>query len=348
MTNPPRVSVVINNYNYGRFLASAIDSVLAQSYSNVELVVVDDGSTDDSAAVLARYDGQCTVVHQDRGGQGAAYNAGFVASTGDIVLFLDADDELAADAVAAVVDAWTPPVAKVQFAMDIVDGDGRPTGQRMPNLPFATGSVMPLLRWYGYYPAPPGSGNAYARPVLEKLLPMDAARWRKGADGYTIALAALYGDVVSLDRSLGRYRVHGDNQSEAGTIDLGLLRRRMDNDLTREQELKKHAAAQSRPIDAPLALNIPQHCKTRLISLRLDPGSHPYRQDRVGRMALAGIRASWRFPHSRLRKRVLATAGFLALTIMPKRWIAGALVPLFRSETRWDHLSGWLHRRPST
>jgi glycosyltransferase involved in cell wall biosynthesis len=86
------VSAVIPNYNYGALLAGAIDSVLSQTYSPVECIVVDDGSTDDTGAVLASYDGRIRIIRQDRRGPAAARNAGIRAARGEYIALLDADD----------------------------------------------------------------------------------------------------------------------------------------------------------------------------------------------------------------------------------------------------------------
>ena len=87
------VSVVIPNYNYGRYLAETIDSVLAQTYPNIEIVVVDDGSTDASLEILARYEKNgIKVVRQKNSGVGAARNNGARNSSGDLIAFLDSDD----------------------------------------------------------------------------------------------------------------------------------------------------------------------------------------------------------------------------------------------------------------
>ncbi|MGG6270692.1 glycosyltransferase family 2 protein [Leptolyngbya sp. AN03gr2] len=92
MKNNPLVSIIIPNYNYGRFLSEAIDSALHQSYSNVEVVVVDDGSTDHSREIIANYGDRIVAVLKQNGGQASSFNAGFAASQGDIVCFVDADD----------------------------------------------------------------------------------------------------------------------------------------------------------------------------------------------------------------------------------------------------------------
>ena len=89
MNKMPLVSIIINNYNYGRFLAAAIDSALTQSYAQTEVIVVDDGSTDDSHAILASYGARITPVLTANGGQASAFNAGFARGRGDIVIGQD-------------------------------------------------------------------------------------------------------------------------------------------------------------------------------------------------------------------------------------------------------------------
>jgi glycosyltransferase involved in cell wall biosynthesis len=89
----PLVSILINNYNYGWVLRSAIESALAQSYRNFEVVVVDDGSTDDSAEVIRSFGSKIRSVFQPNQGQASAFNRGFRESRGEIICLLDADDE---------------------------------------------------------------------------------------------------------------------------------------------------------------------------------------------------------------------------------------------------------------
>jgi glycosyltransferase involved in cell wall biosynthesis len=98
----PLVSVVIPCHNYDRFLAAAIESALGQSYSEMEVIVVDDGSTDDTAAVAAGYPAVRYVWQANRG-QGEASNRGLKEATGEFVLFLDADDVLEARAIEGLV-----------------------------------------------------------------------------------------------------------------------------------------------------------------------------------------------------------------------------------------------------
>ncbi|MBU1995244.1 glycosyltransferase family 2 protein, partial [bacterium] len=90
-----KVSVAINNYNYGKFIVECIESVLHQTYQNIEIIVVDDGSTDDSLEILAsRYKNnpRIQIVSKKNAGQLSAFNEALKHITGEIVFFLDADD----------------------------------------------------------------------------------------------------------------------------------------------------------------------------------------------------------------------------------------------------------------
>lgn len=90
----PKVSVIIPAYNAARYLPTAIDSVLAQTCQDYELILVDDGSTDDTRAVAAHYGVRVNYVHQANQGVGAARNAGLDQARGDYLVFQDADDVL--------------------------------------------------------------------------------------------------------------------------------------------------------------------------------------------------------------------------------------------------------------
>ncbi|MBN1874039.1 MAG: glycosyltransferase family 2 protein, partial [Anaerolineae bacterium] len=106
MVDTPLVSILINNYNYAEFLSAAIDSGLAQTYPNVEVVVVDDGSTDNSREVIAGYKNRIIAVLKENGGQASAFNAGVAASRGDIVCFLDSDDIFLPEKITEIVTAF--------------------------------------------------------------------------------------------------------------------------------------------------------------------------------------------------------------------------------------------------
>ncbi|MBI3494357.1 MAG: glycosyltransferase [Acidobacteria bacterium] len=116
------MTVVVPNYNCGRFLANAIDSVLRQTYAPFEIVVVDDGSTDDSLDVVKQYGDRVRVITQMNQGVSAARNAGIRASRGALVAFLDADDLWHPDKLAKQVPLFeNPAVGLVYCAVEYVD-----------------------------------------------------------------------------------------------------------------------------------------------------------------------------------------------------------------------------------
>jgi glycosyltransferase involved in cell wall biosynthesis len=136
MTPPPAsvsgVSVVIPAHNAARFVGAALDSVLAQTLPAAEVIVVDDGSTDDTAAVVEQYSGRVHYVRQPRAGANAARNAGIRLARGKYVALLDADDVWLPDKLAtqtAILER-KPEVALVYSPMALMDE----SGQALPGL----------------------------------------------------------------------------------------------------------------------------------------------------------------------------------------------------------------------
>jgi Glycosyl transferase family 2 len=331
----PFVSIVITSYNYDQYLGGTIDSALAQSYARTEVIVVDDGSTDTSREIINAYGAQCTKVFQDNRGEAAASLSGLRVSRGDIVLFLDSDDLLDRDAVEQIVAAWRPGCVKAQFYLRNVDSDGHPIGQRKPNIDFVPNAdISKCLFHYGYYPSPPTSGNAYARPFLLEVLPEAEPSWRNGIDGYLNALAPLHGDVVSISAELGSYRVHDRNMSAWTGLTLKAVREGMLREIARERAIVSHAERHGIRIKHALVTNIPAHCKARILSLRLDRPTHPIPSDTIPLLLALGIAAIWRFPHTSLRKRVGSTFGLLALLVAPRSWLDRRLHAVFVAELR--------------
>jgi Glycosyl transferase family 2 len=127
--NSPLVSIVIPTYNYGRFIGETVDSALAQGYSPVEVVVVDDGSTDDTRERLARYGDRVRYIYQQNRGLSAARNTGIGAAHGEFIALLDSDDlwlpdKLERQIAVCVQDPHIGLVATERFAID-------ETGQRL-------------------------------------------------------------------------------------------------------------------------------------------------------------------------------------------------------------------------
>ena len=100
----PLVSVIIPTYNSSQYIKEAIDSVLAQTYKNFEIIVIDDGSTDNTKEVLAPYLSVIKYIYKNNGGPASARNRGIKEANGEFVAFLDADDVWKPDRLARGVD----------------------------------------------------------------------------------------------------------------------------------------------------------------------------------------------------------------------------------------------------
>lgn len=247
--NTPLVSIIIDNYNYGRYVAAAVNSALRQTYRAVEVIVVDDGSTDNSHAVLRQFETAVTLICQKNAGQAAAFNTGFEKASGDIVMFLDSDDELLPDAVEQVVRAWRDGFSKLQFPLEVIDAEGRATGLMMPRVPVSEGNVIAAFLKTGRYVASPTSGNAFNRTFLDQVMPIPSKEWAKTADGYLNNCAPFYGDIGAIRKPLARYRVHGQSMSSVidhhGQLNLAVAEQLLKNGI-QEKELIEAIAGKKR------------------------------------------------------------------------------------------------------
>lgn len=128
MNKEPKVSVIIPVYNRSELVKKAIDSVLSQIYKNIEIVVVNDGSTDDTLDVILDYERnyphRMVIINQDNQGQVVARNRGISESSGKVIAFLDSDDEWLPEKIAKQVPLLTGNVHLVYSGINEVDGDG--------------------------------------------------------------------------------------------------------------------------------------------------------------------------------------------------------------------------------
>jgi glycosyltransferase involved in cell wall biosynthesis len=315
----PLVSIVVDNFNYARFLPRSIGSAFAQTYPHVEVIVVDDASTDGSQQVIQAFGQRVTpVLKAVNAGHGAAFNSGFAASRGEIVLFLDADDHLYPRAVEYVVREFATGVAKVQYRLDLVDAVGRIVDSfPAPEVQFDDGDVVPLLLSTGRYEGTVTSGNAFSRHALDAILPMPEERFRQGGDGYVCTLAPLFGTVRSVEERLGAYVQHGANHADFAKKVQQRLRWRLEHDAARYEALRAKAAELGLCAHPEPGLRDTFHLQNRIASLCLDPAKHPMPAD--SRLSLA-LRGAWATCQSRLpvRRRAVLAAWFLCAGLLPR------------------------------
>jgi glycosyltransferase involved in cell wall biosynthesis len=208
------VSVVIPCYQQAQYLGEAIESVLAQTYPHLEIVVVDDGSTDNASAIAARYPG-VRCVREPNSGPAAARNAGIRSSNGDFLVFLDADDRLLPEGVEAGLRALE---ARQECAAAI--GTYRRTS--FDNRPIDT-HEQPLVKerqyeqmmednWAGF-PA----RAIYRRSLLEHVRGFDSEIDAAADFGFNLAVAREF-PIASHEALVAEHREHGRNLSADASV----------------------------------------------------------------------------------------------------------------------------------
>lgn len=216
----PLISIVINNYNYANFVDKAIKSGLNQTYKNIEVIVVDDGSTDNSWDIITSYADKVIAIRKANGGQSSALNAGFAASKGDIVCFLDADDIFLPEKVAEIVELFADndigwcfhPLRYTKYINTEVE-------EFIANYPLPPNDKSPYKIDFNYeivekakHPTwgPATSALCFRRTLLEKILPMPEVI-RTGSDNYLRYAAVFLTPGYFINKPLAVLRIHGSN-----------------------------------------------------------------------------------------------------------------------------------------
>lgn len=205
----PVVSVIITNYNYEKYLMEAIESVLNQTYQKLELIIVDDGSTDNSFKILDTYEKRfplkIRVVRKENGGQGSAFNMGMELANGEIIAFLDADDY------------WYPTkletIIPYHINFDCVQHNLLVNGERKYTfLEHNSATIREGFIRYGFTGAIPTSGLSFDRKkLLEDVYPIPESEYRLCADSYIRGFFLINNSACTIDRDLAFYRSHENN-----------------------------------------------------------------------------------------------------------------------------------------
>ncbi len=278
----PRASVLINNFNYAPYVGRAIESALAQTAPDIEIVVVDDGSTDGSRQVLEAYGDRVTLVFQENGGQARAMTAGVRASRGEVLCFLDADDWWAPGKVDAVLRAFDadPQATLVYHRLQPMLSDGTPVMKTIPRT-LCSGDLAPRMsRSGGWWPFPMTTAVSVRRSAWDAAGDIPDA-FRISADAWLVGVYPFLGRVVALPEALGFYRVHNNTWFRAQD-DAAMLRKRITHwkrtvDLTNDFLSRR---------GAPWRLNEADHFPMRVAEAKLN-GASP--SDRLALAAL-GLR----------------------------------------------------------
>lgn len=201
MLDKPRVTIVTPVYNQVEYIEATIESVLTQTYGDVEYIIVDDGSTDGTKDVLKRYEKLCRVIYQENSGQSAALNRGWCMSLGDILGYISADDILKPDCIEKSVSVFRNSDTVVSYCdYDLIDA----SGNYIRDVKAEDFSVKRLVE---DLVCQPGPGAFFTKKAYEEV-----GGWREDLKHipdyeFWLRLSKL-GDFVRVPESLAEFRVH--------------------------------------------------------------------------------------------------------------------------------------------
>jgi glycosyltransferase involved in cell wall biosynthesis len=236
MNSVPETSVVITCFNYGHYLKGCLNSVFSQTYQDYEVIIVDDGSTDNTSSVMASFSGRPNLryIHQENGGQAKAKNRGIACAQGRYVAFLDADDVWEKDKLAKQICLFERPSVAVVFSRaSLIDEKGAslPLKDRGKYLKPRSGMVAHWLFidnfvWF--------SSAIVRKECLEIFNGFDETL-RMGIDwDLWLQIATRY-EFDFVDEPLLRYRI-----GHAGQMSKNVKVRQECSDRIMERFLKKH------------------------------------------------------------------------------------------------------------
>ncbi|HET6514993.1 MAG TPA: glycosyltransferase [Thermodesulfovibrionales bacterium] len=210
------ISVIVPAYNCGPFIRDAVGSLLSQTYprEKVEIIVVDDGSTDDTAEILSEYRGQISYYCQENQGIAGARNRGISMAHGELVTFLDADDIWYRERLRRVAEAFSvyPQAGMAYHPVAVVDRSGRlmyenflkAFGYKDGASGIITNEILSGRVFCG------GSSFTFRRRLVERVHPIPPGI-RRGVDYYLSSVVSVLAHAVFIPEILGGYRFHGGN-----------------------------------------------------------------------------------------------------------------------------------------
>lgn len=204
-----RVTIIIPTYNSSQYLGEAIESVLLQDYPDKEVIVVDDGSCDNTQDVTARYRGRITCIQQRNGGCAVARNTGLRVATGEYIAFLDSDDQLLPGSLSMRAEHLDHYADVGMVCGDVVEvyGNG---DRRLKSLRVDPPKHMENFRWETIEFCATTSSAMVRRSCLEKTGLFETVL-RQGQDWHMWVRLALHTNMAYLPKPLALYRIHHNN-----------------------------------------------------------------------------------------------------------------------------------------
>jgi glycosyltransferase involved in cell wall biosynthesis len=211
----PLTSVLMVNYNYARFIEEAIESVIDQSYKNWELIICDDGSTDESVEIvesICKTEERIKLIKKENGGVASALNMGYSKCKGEIICLLDSDDVFHKDKIEEVIQILHTNMSSGFCIHKVlpINWLGKPINKPIPiNITEGWVAKKALLTG-GRTPMPPASGLAFRRKVLESIFPL-SLEFNIYADGIIAELSQYITIISSIKKPLSGFRLHSSN-----------------------------------------------------------------------------------------------------------------------------------------
>jgi len=209
--NFPGISIVVPAYNYDRYLPFAVESARNQEYPEFEVVVIDDGSTDDTAEVMKQFGPPVRYIHQKNAGLSAARNSGIREAKHDFILFLDADDELKPGILKEMMRVFMgleSGYGLMGCDRVLIDADGKKLPTAKPSEPEGEVSARDILMRTRFSP----TGALCRKEVFEKAGGFDTTLRSTEDRDMWIRIAEKY-RVYYLNQELIHIRKHGSNMS---------------------------------------------------------------------------------------------------------------------------------------
>jgi len=204
------ISVLIDNYNYERYLKECIESVLAQTYTNFEIIIVDDGSSDNSKDIILEYankDNRIKPIFKTNNGQASAFNEGIKHCMGEVICFLDSDDKFKPNKLEEVIKAY-------KKGYEYIINDYEIIGQKYTNAPYAPygGYNLFLVYYKNIFIGSTTSNISISKNLAKKIFPIKREDFfRVRADDVVVFYASMMRESYFIHHQLSEYRIHGSN-----------------------------------------------------------------------------------------------------------------------------------------
>lgn len=250
----PYLSIIIPCYNYEQYIAYSINSVLEQLEENIELIVVDDCSTDNSRSVIKEFGDKIIFLPNEvNSGHASAFNKGFDIAKGELIMFLDADDFLLPNAIKTIKKNYDPKIAIYNYRMYLSNKDNEIKELYPPKeQDFYCDDASEKLRFLGRYPGTVTSGLVFSKSHLKNVMPIPQEEFRQGGDGYLCAVVPLYGECSYFEDVISAYRQHQANHSKFEQRLSQRARWNLEHNVVRYKAIKDHSNRLGLPYDENL------------------------------------------------------------------------------------------------